>query len=114
MGLSFGVQNSIQTGIIAAEESIRSSIGGISVDRIGGSHSVEVGERALSASEMEFQAFQAQRFTDQMRNGDKALQRLQTEQQDLCEFCGQPIPPERRAELPATTSCVACARKLSS
>ncbi|MFZ0014098.1 MAG: TraR/DksA C4-type zinc finger protein [Acidimicrobiia bacterium] len=41
---------------------------------------------------------------------DRALERLDGGLYGLCDRCGAPIPSDRLEALPATTSCVECAR----
>jgi RNA polymerase-binding transcription factor DksA len=41
-----------------------------------------------------------------------ALQRLDAGDYGICEFCGQPIDPERLEVLPGTALCIECAREM--
>lgn len=42
---------------------------------------------------------------------DLALARLEAGSEVICEGCGEPIPTERFAALPAARTCVACAER---
>jgi DnaK suppressor protein len=44
-----------------------------------------------------------------VREADRALSKLADGSYTTCEACGEKIPPERLAALPATRTCVGCA-----
>jgi RNA polymerase-binding transcription factor len=51
------------------------------------------------------------RARDHLTELDEAADRLAAGTYGTCAGCGQPIAPARLAALPATTTCIACARR---
>ncbi len=42
---------------------------------------------------------------------NEALNKLQSGKYGICDWCGQPIDPQRLAKLPSAKLCITCARK---
>ena len=63
-------------------------------------------EQATSTIERELDTTVVQKAQAELEEVKAALQRLEEGKYGICDVCGQPIPDERLAALPATRYCV--------
>lgn len=73
------------------------------------SHSTDWDEQAIERENDEVIERLREETTDELKQIENALKRIEAGNYGKCAICGEDINPERLAALPYVTTCIACA-----
>lgn len=82
-------------------------------DMLSGSADNHMADTATETYERELDEGLEEDARDQLRQVEKALERIESGEYGRCEICGKEIPVERLEAVPWTTLCIDDARRLA-
>jgi RNA polymerase-binding protein DksA len=82
-------------------------------DMVSGSADNHMADTATETYERELDEGLEEDARDQLRQVEKALERIESGEYGRCEICGKEIPVDRLEAVPWTTLCIDDARRLA-